>query len=156
MTTAPERGADADDPTGRNCLVDRIARRDTCVGAGEVRVSSSNAEVNQSYPATSRLSNGVLKACVSRFQSERGLDSAERSPEGEPEARASGKSDGTRSDRSETSGGAVAVVAVASEAVCCGAAGCRSTESLLIVETGNRRRVLCPECLSSFVRREAR
>jgi len=45
------------------------------------------------------------KADRSRAQSERGLDSAERSAEAEPEARGSGKSDGTRSDRSETSGG---------------------------------------------------
>lgn len=45
----------------------------------------------------------------SNGKSERGLDLAEWSPKGDPEARASGKSGGTRSDRSETSGGAVAV-----------------------------------------------
>ena len=45
------------------------------------------------------------KAGRSRAQSERGLDSAERSAEAEPEARTSGQSDGTRSVRSETSGG---------------------------------------------------
>jgi len=44
-----------------------------------------------------------------RSQSERGLDSAERSPEGEPEARGSGKSDGKRSDQSVTSGGSCGV-----------------------------------------------
>jgi hypothetical protein len=45
----------------------------------------------------------------SNGKSERGLDSADPSPVGERSARASGKSGGTRSDRSETSGGAVAV-----------------------------------------------
>jgi hypothetical protein len=43
------------------------------------------------------------KASSSRSQSERDLDLPE--PRGSGEGRASGKSDGTRSDRSETSGG---------------------------------------------------
>ena len=155
MTTAPEGGADSDEPTGRLVVGGRPARQDT-FDRGCVRVSFSYANHNQPFPVTECRSSGCQTPDSAKTQSERGLDSAERSAEAEPEARASGKSDGTRSDRSETSGGAVAVVAVASEAVCCGAAGCRSTESLLTVETGDRRRVLCPECLSSFVRREAR
>jgi len=53
----------------------------------------------------------LLTACGAsrvRSQSERGLDLAESPPKGGGEARASGKSGAARSDRRETSGGAVA------------------------------------------------
>ena len=63
---------------------------------GIVRTGSSCAEAIDSNATTT---GGAFT------QRSRGLDSAERSPDGEPEARGSGKSDGTRSDRSETTGG---------------------------------------------------
>lgn len=101
--SAPERGAGSDDSHRATDLW-----KDSPSGTpwpGVVRTGSSNAEVNQSCPVSVSSENTPLSACDAKTQSERGLDSAERSPDGEPEARASGKSDGTRSDRSETSSG---------------------------------------------------
>jgi hypothetical protein len=45
-----------------------------------------------------------VPSCPARSQSERGLDSAEWSPAGDPEARVSGKSAAQRSEQRETSG----------------------------------------------------
>lgn len=94
--TAPQRGAGADDPHRGNGSVAGIARWVT-LGRVIVRTGSSYANVIQ---FSARVTTGST-----RSQRSRGLDSAERSPKGDPEARGSGKSDGKRSDRSETTGG---------------------------------------------------
>ena len=103
----PKRGDRSDDPTGlRDLWQDRPAGH---LGRDVVRTGSSNAErdkANPNQPIETNLPRQTVSTAYSAFtQSERGLDSAERSPEGDPEARASGKSGGTRSDRSETSCG---------------------------------------------------
>ena len=92
--SAPERGAGSDDPTGQLDLwQDRPAGGHQ--GKGVVRTGSSNAEaIDSNAPTTG----------ASRSQSERDLDLPEAAGR-RAEGRASGKSDGTRSDRSETSGG---------------------------------------------------
>jgi len=147
MTTAPEEGADADDPTGRLLFGRQDRPAGHLCGRGCVRVSSSCAE---DYRFTARAATGS-----SRAQSERDLavpEAAGRRVEG----RASGKSDGTRSDRSETSGGAVSVRFADASAVCCGAAGCREGSGLLSVTVGGEKRVLCAECADVFLRRKGR
>jgi hypothetical protein len=92
--TAPERGAGSDDPTGQ--LFGRQDRPAGHLEGGEVRTGSSDADDIQLCATTTSGANP---------QSERGLDSAEWSPYGEPEARASGKSAAKRSEASETTGG---------------------------------------------------
>ena len=147
MTTAPEEGADADDPTGRLLFGRQDRPAGHLCGRGCVRVSSSCAE---DYRFTARAATGS-----SRAQSERDLavpEAAGRRAEG----RASGKSDGTRSDRPETSGGVVAVLSAAPKAVCCGAAGCRRSDRLVTVTVGGEERVLCSQCAETFARRKAR
>ena len=94
--SAPKGGAGPDDAHRDNGSVAGIAQWDT-LGKVIVRTSSSNADGNQF--------SDVGTANVPRSQSERGLDSVSESPEGDLRTRASGKSDGTRSDRSETSCG---------------------------------------------------
>jgi hypothetical protein len=47
MMLAPEKGANTDDPTGRDCCGRQDRPVGHLVGRGEVRVSSSNADVNQ-------------------------------------------------------------------------------------------------------------
>jgi hypothetical protein len=92
----PIRGDRSDDPTGlRDLWQDRPAGH---LDRDVVRTDSSYAKPIDS--------NAGGATGSSRAQSERGLDSVSASPEGDRRTRASGKSDGTRSDRSETSGGA--------------------------------------------------
>ena len=144
--SAPEGGAGSDDPTGRDCF----GRQDRPAGhRGRwcVRTGSSNADPNQfSAPAA---------AGSSRSQSERDLAVPEAGGS-RAEGRASGKSDGKRSDRSKTSGGAVSVRFADASAVCCGAAGCREGSGLLSVTVGGEKRVLCAECVDVFLRRKGR
>ena len=71
---------------------------ETC-GRGFVRTGSSYADAIQRYPLSDAHTTVVTSLSRSITQSERGLDSAERSPEGDPEARASGKSE--RSERND-------------------------------------------------------
>ena len=94
--SAPERGAGSDESHRGNGSVAGFARWDSC-GKGIVRTGSSCAEaIDSNAPTTG----------ASRSQSERDL--AVREAAGRrAERRASGKSDGKRSDRRETSGGAV-------------------------------------------------
>jgi hypothetical protein len=105
--SAPKGGAGSDKPAGPGLWQ---VRPEGHLGMGGVRTGSSNADANQLFHR-SRVSSScsISMADSARSQSERGLDSAERSPSGEPEARASGKSGAARSDRRETCGGAVAV-----------------------------------------------
>ena len=84
-------------------LSDRV-----CVA--KVRVGSSYADNIDSFPVRECGNTAVTPFSAALSQSERGLDSAERSPTGDPEARASGKSGAARSDRRETSGGSCGVV----------------------------------------------
>jgi len=104
----PIRGDRSDDPTGlRDLWQDRPAGH---LDGVIVRTGSSNADAIQFCPR-SRCSTSPISssASSSRSQSDRGLDSAERSAVAEPEARGSGKSGGKRRDRRETSGGSGAV-----------------------------------------------
>jgi hypothetical protein len=95
--SAPKGGAGSDDPTGLDLCCERQGHPVGHSDRSFVRTSSSNADGNQF--------SDVGTATVSRSQSERGLDSVSESPKGDLRTRASGKSDGTRSDRSETSCG---------------------------------------------------
>jgi len=104
MTSPPWKGADWNGPTGRLIVRGRPARQDT---GRVVPISFSFTSHNQLFPVTQSRCSGCQTPDSAKTQSERGLDSAEWSAEAEPEARASGKSDGKRSDRRETSGGAV-------------------------------------------------
>ena len=87
--TAPKGGAGSDDPTGRE-LFGRQDRPAGHLWTGCVRTGSSNANPYQ-FIATPTDS--------ARSQRSRGLDSAERSPEGDPEARGSGNRE--RSERND-------------------------------------------------------
>jgi len=89
--SAPEWGAGSDEPTGRLCFR-KVGPSDGHRGRC-VRTGSSYAVPIEFSPTSTG---------ASRSQSERGLDLAERSPEGEPEARASGKSE--RSERNDGGG----------------------------------------------------
>ena len=91
----PKRGDRSDDSHRGVGSVAGIAQWDT-LGKVVVRTDSSNADAIQFCATTT----GTV-----RSQSERDLDLPE--PRGSGEGRASGKSDGKRSDRRETSGGAV-------------------------------------------------
>ena len=102
--SAPERGAGSDDPHRGVGSVAGIARWVT-LGKVIVRTGSSNVDAIEFCHRTCVACPFSISASSSRSQSERGLDLADPSPEGERSARASGKSDGTRSDRSETSSG---------------------------------------------------
>jgi hypothetical protein len=86
--SAPERGAGSDDPTGIGLWQDRPVGH---LWTGCVRTGSSYPEAIDS--------NALRASGSSRSQSDRGLDSAERSPDGEPEARGRGKSE--RSERND-------------------------------------------------------
>jgi len=97
MVTAPRRGADA-------ICVCGYANAEINCGMLMNRISPF---VDKQYEFCALAASGVAGS-----QSERGLDSAEWSPEGDPEARASGKSGAARSDRRETSGGGGAGLAV--------------------------------------------
>ena len=92
---SPTKGAGSDESHRDNGSVAGFARRDSC-GKGIVRTGSSRADPIQLSATTT---GGAFS------QRSRGLDSEERSPSGDPDDRGSGKSDGTRSDRRETSGG---------------------------------------------------
>jgi len=92
---SPKKGDWSDEPTGRLCF-GRVGPSDGHQWKGVVRTGSSRADPIQLSATTT---GGAFS------QRSRGLDSEERSPSGDPDDRGSGKSDGTRSDRSETSGG---------------------------------------------------
>jgi len=134
--SAPEGGAGSDDSYSGSRSLAGTARAGH-LDRGVVRTGSSNADPNQ-FSATAATGS-------SRSQSERDLAVPEAGGS-RAEGRASGKSGAARSDRRETSGGAV----------CCGAAGCRRPEPLVSVAVGGKERVLCPECAAHFVRREVR
>jgi hypothetical protein len=68
-------------------------------GRGFVRTGFSYADAIQRYPLSDAYTAVVTPLSEPITQSERGLDSAEWSPEGDPEARASGKSE--RSERND-------------------------------------------------------
>jgi hypothetical protein len=72
------------------------------------RVSKSDEHYAEVVESAVRASNAPLAS----GKSERGLDSAEWSPSGEPEARASGKSAAQRSEQRETSGGSGVFLAI--------------------------------------------
>ena len=95
--SAPKGGAGSDEPTGR--VLWQVRPTGLC-GRSVVRTGSSNAHRNQS--------NATPTDSV-RSQSDRGLDSAERSPDGEPEARGSGKREERQRRPRTTAGGAEAV-----------------------------------------------
>jgi len=102
--SATERGAGSDEPTGR-LNFGRMGPSDGHRGR-YVRTGSSCADPIQfCYRESSGSFSISLLPSSSRSQSDRGLDSAERSAAAEPEARGSGKSGAARSDRRETSGG---------------------------------------------------
>jgi len=118
MEASPRKGDWSDEPTGRLGF-GRTGPSDGLL-SGSVRTGSSDADPIEFCPTSQRLP--LLGR--SRAQSERGLDSAEWSPEGDPEARASGKSGAARSDRRETSGGSGGVPSAGWRAV---AAACHAS-----------------------------
>jgi len=121
--SAPEWGADThlfhrtDPGLGMPTAWARCLHRDgfgeiplpnrVCVA--KVRVGSSYADNIDSFPVRECGNTAVTPFSAALSQSERGLDSAESPPKGGGEARASGKSDATRSERRETSGGSCGV-----------------------------------------------
>jgi hypothetical protein len=99
MTTAPEGGADADDSRSGNRSLAGTARAGHLEGVN-VRVGSSNVDpIEDCHRESDCPLSSISLPSSSRSQSDRGLDSAERSPDGEPEARGRGKSE--RSERND-------------------------------------------------------
>jgi len=95
--SAPKGGAGSDDPTGLDLRCGRQGRPAGHQWKGVVRTGSSCAErIDSNAPAATDSANS---------QSERGLDSAERSPDGEPEARASGRREERQGRPKTTAGG---------------------------------------------------
>jgi len=96
--SAPERGAGSDDSHRGKGSVAGIARWEH-LGGWCVRTGSSNADAIEDCPLSDGSFSISSLASSSRSQRSRGLDSAERPPEGGSEARGSGKSE--RSERND-------------------------------------------------------
>jgi hypothetical protein len=160
MTTAPEKGADADDPTGRTLFGWQDRPAGHLCGRGCVRVSSSNADDYRfSAPCFERDSwwfAPIGRGGTHEDTRSRDPDAHRSAATAREEARPPGTAEGRRPGRQDRRKPGVVLQSTGVDAACCGAAGCRRTEWLVSVSMAGKKRVLCSQCAVTFVRRETR